>query len=186
MKSYTETPELPENTFILLRDLIQERLGLYFEDEKRNFLAGKLSPLVIQRGLSTFLDYFYLLKYNADAATEWLSVINHLAVQETYFWRDFEQIRVVAEILPPQYFSSRLQPPLRIWSAACSSGEEPLTVAMALEEMGSFQQGPIEICASDVSPTVIERARQGLFRERSLRHLPLELRTRYFTAEGEL
>jgi len=83
-------------------------------------------------------------------------------------------------------FPPRIQLPLQIWSAACSSGEKPLSVAMALEETGGFQQSPIEIRASNVSPTVIERARRELFRERSLRHLPLELRTRYFTAEGEL
>jgi chemotaxis protein methyltransferase CheR len=186
MPSYDAPPELSETTFLLLRELIQERLGWYLEEEKRALLAGKLLPLVLASGQHSFLGYYFLLKNEANADAEWLRVINHLAIQETYFWREFEQVQAVAKVLVPQFFSSRRSPPLRIWSAACASGEEPLTIAMALEESAGFQQGPIEIHASDASPTAIERARQGRYRERSLRYVPILLRARYFAPEGEL
>ena len=71
--------------------------------------------------------------------------------------------------------------PLRIWSAACCTGEEPLSIAMALNEVGAFERGPIEIVASDASRSLLERARSGVYGERSFRNLSDDLRHRYFT-----
>src|SRR5262249_19514598 len=71
--------------------------------------------------------------------------------------------------------------PLRIWSAACATGEEPLTIAMALHQAGWFDRIPIEIYASDVSPAAICAAQRGFYRERAFRTLPSALRERYFT-----
>jgi chemotaxis protein methyltransferase CheR len=73
---------------------------------------------------------------------------------------------------------------LRIWSAACATGEEPLTVAIALNEAGWFERASIEIVASDASSKAIERAQEGLYRERAFRNLPAQLRNRYFEREG--
>jgi chemotaxis protein methyltransferase CheR len=176
----TDTLGLPDSAFGLLRDLIHERTGLFYENHKSELLTDKLSPLVIERGFSSFLDYYYLLKYDADAADEWMKVINALSVQETYFWREIDQVRAVVDILVPQYFSTPRRAPLRIWSAACATGEEPLTIAMALKEKGWFEREPIEIYASDASAAAIEKARHGFYRERSFRNLPPHLRDKYF------
>ena len=72
--------------------------------------------------------------------------------------------------------------PIRIWSAPCATGEEPLTIAMVLEETGWFQRLPIEIHASDASTAAIDKARAGRYRERSFRALPPDLREKYFVA----
>ena len=87
----------------------------------------------------------------------------------------------MVDVLVPQHFSTPRAGPLRIWSAACATGEEPLTIAIALKEKGWFDRAPIEIHGSDASPRAIEKARRGTYRERSFRNLPPELRARHFT-----
>jgi chemotaxis protein methyltransferase CheR len=180
MPFYTETLGLSDSAFTLLRDLIHERTGLFYDNGKSELLTEKLSPLVIERGFNSFLDYYYLLKYDAEAAQEWKRLMDALSVQETFFWREMDQVRALLEVVVPQYFSTPFAPPLRIWSAACATGEEPLSIAMALNEEKWFERAAIEIYASDASVAALERARRGLYRERSFRNLPDELRERYF------
>ena len=153
---------------------------MFFDNGKRDLLIDKLAPLVIERGFSSYLDYYYLLKYDPAARLEWQNVLNALSVQETYFWREFDQVRTLVETLVPQWQAENAGGTLRIWSAACATGEEPLTIAMALNEAGWFEKASIEILASDASSKAIERARAGVYRDRAFRNLPAGLRDRYF------
>jgi chemotaxis protein methyltransferase CheR len=164
----------------ILRDLIHDRLGLMYGAHQFDLVADRLAPLVVARGLSSFMDYYYLLKYSADA-DEWLAVMDALAVQETYFWREIDQIRAVVTHVVPVLVDAMRGRPLRIWSIPCATGEEPLTIAMLLEEAGWFRRAAIELIASDASPAALERARSGRYGERSFRNLPLAMRARYFT-----
>lgn len=163
----------------LLRDLIHEQLGLMYEPQQFDQLADRLAPLVVGRGLGSFLDYYYLLKYSAQP-DEWLDVIDALAVQETYFWREIDQLRAVVDCVVPPLVTALRGRPLRIWSIPCATGEEPLTVAMLLAEAGWFARAPIEVLASDASPAALDRARAGRYTQRSFRNLPAALRDKYF------
>jgi chemotaxis protein methyltransferase CheR len=183
MSFNAETLGLPSGIDMLLRDLIQERTGMFYDKRNCELLTDKLSPLVIERGFTSFLDYYYLLKYDPEANEEWRRVINALSVQETYFWREIDQVRSLVDVLVPKLRSTNCASPLRIWSAACATGEEPLTIAMALNEAGWFERAPIEIHASDASTKAIEKAREGVYRERSFRNLSPNLREKYFTQE---
>jgi chemotaxis protein methyltransferase CheR len=183
MPFYAETLGLPDNAFFLLRDLIHQHTGLFYDDGKRELLADKLSPLVVERGFNSFIDYYYFLKYDAAALHEWQEIFEALSVQETYFWREVDQIKTLVNVLMPQQFAPQGKT-LRIWSAACATGEEPLTIAMALDEAGWFNRLRIEINATDASRSAIEKARQGVYRERSFRALPEPLQERYFTKEA--
>ncbi len=87
MPFFLKSLELPENVFVILRDLIHDRTGLYYDNSKREMLADKLSARVIELGFNSLLDYYYLLKYDATAAAEWKHLINALSVPET-FWRE--------------------------------------------------------------------------------------------------
>lgn len=170
----------------LLRDFIHEHTGLFFDDSKINLLADKLAPLIVERGFDSFLDYYYLLKYDAEsAAGEWHNIINALTVQETYFWREMDQIHGLAEEVIPSLLAKNGNSRIRIWSAACATGEEPLTIAMRLNENGWFDRANIEIYASDASSAAIERAQKGIYRERSFRALPANLKEKYFTPNGK-
>jgi chemotaxis protein methyltransferase CheR len=173
-----------ESAFALLRDLIAQRIGVFFGDDKRDLLADKLSDLLAARGMTSYLDYYYLLRYDAEADRHWSELMDRLSVPETYFWRQHDQIVALAQVVAPRHFAGRRDAPLRIWSAACCTGEEPISIAIALAEAGLLHRRPIEIVASDGSAAMVERARQGVYGDRSFRALPAELRDRYFRSEG--
>lgn len=176
----SQAPALSNNVFLILRELIHEQTGLYFGDDKRETLAERLARRVADPQFGSYLDYYYHLKYDAEAAREWRHVCDALAVPETYFWREIDQIRALVDHIVPEYFAMDRPAPLRIWSAACSTGEEPLSIAMALAEAGWSDPKLVEIWASDASSAALSAARRGLYRERSFRSLPPELRRRYF------
>lgn len=180
----TQNLALPEGATNLIQKLIHERTGMFFDNGRRDLLLDKLSPLVIERGFTSYLDYYYLLKYDASARVEWQNVMNALSVQETYFWREIDQVRALVGTLVPRLHKEKPGSRLRIWSAACATGEEPLTIAIALNEAGWFERASIEIVASDASSKAIERAVAGVYKERAFRNLPAQLRERYFEPQG--
>lgn len=173
-------PSLSESIFLLLSQLIQDRTGISYQPNSRDLLAEKLAPRIIEHGFTSFLDYYYLLKYDAAAEAEWQFVIEILSVQETFFWREFDKIQALTTDILPQYVERFPGCPIRIWSAACSTGEEPLTIAMALNEAGWFDRLPIKIYASDISPKAIATAQAGIYRERSFRAIPDPIKLKYF------
>lgn len=181
---YRDSLGLSGSVTSILRDLIHERLGLRYEPHQFDQVADRLAPLVVARGLGSFMDYYYLLKYSTDT-DEWLAVMDALAVQETYFWREIDQLRAVVTGVVPELVKALAGRPLRIWSIPCASGEEPLTLAMLLNEAGWFERAPIELIGSDASPSAIARARKGEYTQRSFRNLPPGMRERYFTAQGD-
>lgn len=175
---------LQEAGLPLLRDLIHERTGLFYDNGRYDTLSERIAPLVIERGFRSYLDFYYLLKYDdREGPCEWRRVLDALSVQETYFWREIDQVRGLACRLMPELVKASPNGPVRIWSVPCATGEEPLTIAMVLEETGWFGRVPIEIHGSDASAAAIEKARAGRYRERSFRALPPELREKYFTVQ---
>ncbi|MBA4146877.1 MAG: protein-glutamate O-methyltransferase CheR [Verrucomicrobia bacterium] len=168
----------PVGSLELLRDLIHARSGIHFHDGHLDLMFDKLRPLILKKGFRSVLDYYYLLKEQPHYFEDWRRLMDTLSVQETYFWREMDQIRALVNVIVPQWFSKSREL-LRIWIAACSSGEEAFTIAIALEEAG-FSRFPIQIVASDASEAALEKARTGLFRERSFRVLPPEIRDKYF------
>ena len=174
-----------ESQFGLLRDLIHAQTGIYFDVRQAELLAIKLAPLLAERRIDSFLDYYYLLKYDQQGEDEWGRVATALAVNETYFWREVDQIKAVADDIIPQLRQQRPDRPIRIWHAACASGEEPYSMVMALLENGSFDQGPVEILGTDFNADALAAAERGEYRERSFRALPADLRQRYFEPVSE-
>lgn len=175
---------LSESSYVLLRDLIAERTGVLFDPPKLGLLADKLSELVTANGLTSFLDYYYLLRYDADKS-HWDALMNRLAVPETFFWRQPEQMIALARVIAPAFFASYPRRPLRIWSAACCTGEEPLSIAMALDEAGLLETNAITIDATDGSVEMIERARRGTYANRAFRQLPDAMKEKYFEPDGD-
>ena len=169
----------------MLRDLVYERTGLMFDDSKLDLFVGKLAPLVKAKGFDSILDFFYLLKYDAEAQGAWDDTIDALTVQETYFWREMDQIHALSEVLIPFLLRENPARKIRIWSAACATGEEPATIAMRLNEDAWFDRARIEILASDVNKVALDRAREGTYCGRSFRALPEHLKARYFRPEGK-
>lgn len=176
---------LSETALPLVRDLIVEHLGIHYDDARLESLRDRVAPLVVERGFGSFLDYYYLLKYDPGARDEWARVMDALSVPETYFWREVDQLRAVVEVIVPALAARRPGEPIRIWSVPCATGEEPLTLAMLLEECGWFDRVPIEIHAADASPAAIARARTRRYKGRSFRALPDAIKARYFAARDD-
>ncbi|MCU1385055.1 MAG: methyltransferase, CheR-type [Acidobacteria bacterium] len=175
---------IPVTGLPVLRELIHERTGIFFEADRTELLAERMAPLVIARGFRSFLDLYYLLKYDdASGPAAWRQVMDALSVPETYFWREIDQVRAIACRVVPELVR-RGATSIRIWSVPCATGEEPLTIAMALNEGGWFDRVRIEIHGSDGSEAMIAKARAGRYRPRSMRSLPPALIERYFTADA--
>ena len=179
MHSRAHSLGLAGSVTTIMRDLLHERLGLSYQTHQFDQVGDRLASLVVARGFGSFIDYYYLLKYDNDA-DEWLRVMDALSVQETYFWREIDQLRALVDDVVPALVQRLCGAPLRIWSIPCATGEEPLTVAMLLDEAGWFGRVPIEIVGSDASPSAVAKARAGRYGERAFRNLPPALRERYF------
>jgi len=174
---------LSDSAFHVLEQLIRERIGIHFSETRRDLMADKLSGLVVEYGFRSFLDFYYLLKYDATDA-DWNRVIDALAVQETYFWREYDQVDALVNHVLPRYYQQKPLHPLTIWSAACASGEEPLTIAISLQEAGWLEKMPIQVIGSDASPKALDKAKTGRYRDYALRNLPERIRGKYFAPEN--
>lgn len=196
--SFSQQYQFNQSIFIILRDLIHQKTGLYYDEQKRQILGDKIIPRLIARNLDSFLDYYYLLKYDEHtSSTEWLELINVLSVSETFFWRELDQIEALVKIIIPDYLhkcslgqegyiTPTFSNPLKIWCAACSTGEEPISIIIALKEAGLLNQIPLKIYASDASTRALKIAQTGLYRDHSFRNLPLNLKQKYFTKKDDL
>src|SRR5690348_477078 len=112
---------LPDAVPVLLRDLVHERIGLYFDESRFDMMIEKLQPRAALHQCASYLDYYYLLKYDEKGPEEWRRVMDVFSVQETYFWREFDQVNTLVQNIVPEWFRNHDRP-LKIWSAACATG----------------------------------------------------------------
>jgi chemotaxis protein methyltransferase CheR len=180
-----EVTHLPEEVFRLLRDLIRDYCGIYFDDGSRYVLEKRLSRRVRKLHLSSFRDYFRHLLYDKNRKEELTSIIDILTVNETYFFREKNQLKTFSEeVLPELQETKKDTKRLRIWSAGCSTGEEPYTIAMLVLEKGSFHNWTIEILGSDINQRVLQVARRGIYRKNSFRTTEEYFLDKYFEEEN--
>lgn len=178
MMNFRGNNELQTN---LLLDLIHSRMGLFYENGRRDLVLHKLIPLMAERGVDSVRDYYYLLKYSQSAEIEWRRVETALAVNETYFWREYNQIQAVTDRIIPELRQENSDRPIRIWHTACATGEEPYTMVMALFEAGIKDRSTVEIYASDINSEAIAHARAAIYKTRSFRVMDSAIKAKYFT-----
>ena len=154
--------------FAILSALIEERLGLSYALADKELLENKLAGRVFELGFETALDYYYYLRYDDHDGAELDALTDALVVNETFFFREYVQVHTVLSRVVLPLIEAGLRP--RIWCAACSTGEEPATVAMWLAERGLLDS--VELIASDISGAALAIARAGRYRARSLRQVP--------------
>jgi chemotaxis protein methyltransferase CheR len=167
--------------FAILSGLVEERLGMFFSAEDRELFASKITPRCIERGFDSLLDYYYYLRYDPGAEAELAALAEALVINETYFAREHDQLAALVDTLLPSLLERNRS--LRVWSAACSTGEEPFTLAGMLAARKLLYR--VELVASDVSNRVLALARQGRFGGRSLRALPATARE-WFEYDGSV
>lgn len=170
---------------LLLRDLIHERTGLFFPDGPlMASLEARLSTLFEKSGCGSLSDYHRFLDKRADFP-EWHDLITELSRPVSSFLRHTTRARLLADALLPEFFANAKNRALKIWSAGCATGEEPLSIAMALSDAGWFERAGIEINATDANLSALETARAGIYREPQVRYIPTRLRDEYFEPMGD-
>jgi chemotaxis protein methyltransferase CheR len=148
--------------------LIEECTGIHYGLSDRELLQSKLESRAADAGFESLLDYYYFLRYDVASAAELDALVDALVVNETYFFREADQLRALCDtVLAPMV--ARGQRP-RVWCAACATGEEPLTLAMMLADRGILSE--VSILASDIGLRVMARIKEGTYSGRSLRALP--------------
>ncbi len=177
--------ELPDDIFRLLREQIYKRSGMWFNDSSKYLLQKRLSPRAREMNFDSFQKYFYFLQYDPRADAEFDQIFDLVTTNETYFFREPAQLQAFTEEIIPDVLSRKTVRKVRIWSAGCSSGEEPYSLAMLLQESGWYDQAAFEIFASDINQQVLGKARRGIYRENAFRATAPHLREKYFTKEGE-
>jgi chemotaxis protein methyltransferase CheR len=177
--------EMPDDVFRLLRDEIYKRTGMWFSESSKYLLQKRLSPRARELNFDSFQKYFYFLQYDPRADAEFDQIYDLVTTNETYFFREPAQLAAFTEEIVPEVLARKSVRKVRIWSAGCSSGEEPYSIAMLLQESGLFHHGTFEIFASDINQQVLSKARKGHYRESAFRATSAALREKYFTKEAD-
>lgn len=182
-------PRLSNETFTLLRDIIYARCGISFSDAKKYFLEARLVRRLEELSLKSFEDYYYFLTYDREREKEMLNLLNSIVTNETSFFRDLPQLEAFRRGVVPKALLEKEKSngrTFKLWSAACSTGEEPLTLAMMLLEDGLALKGwNIDILASDISDNVLKPASAGVYEKYTLRNTPENYLKKYFQPSGE-
>jgi chemotaxis protein methyltransferase CheR len=159
---------LSPQVFAILSALVEERLGIHYGAEDLEIFSDKILSRAAEAGFENALDYYYFLRYDAAGVAELDALADALVVGETYFFRELDALRagVVQALVPAIAGRGRA----RVWSAACATGEEAVSLALLLDEAGIRDR--TEIVATDISARAIARAKAGSYSSRALRALP--------------
>jgi chemotaxis protein methyltransferase CheR len=168
------------------RTIVAGRLGLHYEDGKLDYLADVLRQRMGLAGSSRFDSYVERLTSSARRFDELRALAEQLTVNETYFFRNADQYRALAEaVLPDRIREKTRQKQLRILSAGCASGEEPYSLAILVREaLPDLQSWDVKIVGVDVNPAVLAKAAPARYSPWSLRATPADAQRRYFRADG--
>ena len=165
----------------LLTDLLADRFGLNFAGARLELLEGRLRSRLQSLHLDTIRAYYHYLSAHPDREAEFAELARRLTNNETYFFRETGQLNAIADEVIPALAAQRLNRPIRILSAACSSGEEPYSLAVRLVDAGLEMMGiRWEIDACDLSEPRLEVARQATYEGMSFRACDDETRQRCF------
>jgi chemotaxis protein methyltransferase CheR len=180
---------LSDVEFRMFAELIREQAGLDFSEPSRFLLERRLSRRVRELELGSFAAYHYRVRNSSSGSDEFPNLIDELTTNETYFFRELSQLRaLIDEIFVELQLDkgNRGGRPINVWSAGCSSGEEPYSIAMLAREAGLKPGVDVHVYASDISRRVLRKARKGIYREASFRGTDPHLRDKYFVEKDRL
>ena len=187
--STSRESELSQDAFEFLRKVIYNETGIFFPDNKKYLMASRLEQRVSACGLNNFTTYISRLK-NGTLQAELPQLINAITINETFFFRNDTQLAALETDILPNVLANRQQSAgrtVKIWSAACSSGEEPYTLAIIIREkiQPLYPQFHFEIIGTDIDINVLNTARKGLYREYAIRKLPAAYLQKYFRQQDD-
>lgn len=173
---------LTDELFDKFTKLIYKKTGIHYEYNKKYYVQKRIEKRAEILEMESLSEYFIMLKF-AEDPSEFDQLINDLTVNETYFFRDFPQLSNFAEdVLPIFERENESSKKIKIWCAACSTGEEPYTLSIILQEMlENYEKWEIQIIASDINTEVLQYAKIGLYESRTVKDVPPEYLEKYFT-----
>lgn len=179
---------LSERAFDQLRSIIRERAGIQFPDEKRYLLESRVRPRLVACGVASFEAYVRYLQRENDSS-EITRLVNAVTINETSFFRHPSQFTALENVVLPELAEQRQEEgstTVRLWSAACSAGDEAYSLALIVKERlaARFPRMEFEIIGSDIDTEVLREARSGEYRKRALRNLPTAYLHKYFRRTG--
>ncbi len=166
--------------FDALRKLIKQTTGIHLADSKMELVYGRISRRLRHLGLASFAEYRRVLERENDA--ELIEFCNAMTTNLTSFFREAHHFDYLREaVLRPMSQSAHASRRVRIWSAACSSGEEPYSIAMTVcEAIPDWQRWDIKILATDVDSNVLATAKRGVYPAERLKNMPPSRIKRFF------
>jgi chemotaxis protein methyltransferase CheR len=182
---------LTDEAFKELRDIIYKTSGIYYSESKKYLLESRILKRIQALKLPHLYDYVNYIKNPANKG-ELKNLFDAITINETYFFRAEQQFDALEKIIIPELIKNKSgqssQPVIRIWSAACSTGEEPYTIAMiVLEKIKPlYPNVQFQILGSDISTQVLEVATAGVYKEYSIRNVPDYYLKKYFISKDGL
>ena len=180
-------PSLSANQFHLWVKLIEERTGIQLLIQQKPWLESQLSHRLRERGLNDYDQYYQLILGGLDGHLEWASLIDRIAVKETSFFRHRESIDCVRRHLQNAINNQTLNDSFEVWSLGCATGEEPYSLAMAINDC--FELARLHpyygITAMDISTSALKIGRRGIYSPRKLELISLDEKLRYFTPQND-
>lgn len=175
-----------KSDFDFVSGLLHRRAGIVLTADKTYLIESRLAPLARKEGLASIEDLLQVIRSRRDERLI-TQMVDVMTTNETFFFRDKTPFDMMKEAVLPQLMEKR-PAKLRIWCAASSTGQEPYSLAMMLEESPSLLKGtPVEIFASDISDRVLEKAQSGLYSQFEVqRGLPIQLMMKYFRQKDDL
>jgi chemotaxis protein methyltransferase CheR len=175
--------DLTDEEFRLLAAFIHEHAGLFFDESNRFLLESRLQNRLRDHHFDSFLKYYHYLLYHQDRVAEINAMLDVITTNETYFYREKYQLdALLEEILPDLARRKASTRKLRMWSAGCSTGEEPYTLAIIMKESGLFDDSwKVDIIGTDISQRVLRTARKAVYSQSSFRATDDGFAERYFS-----
>jgi chemotaxis protein methyltransferase CheR len=178
--SLTGTHRLTSQEFSRLAELVYRTCGINLELSKKTMVESRLNRRLRLLNMKSFADYIQLVTNRADEERELIHMVDAISTNKTDFFREPHHFEFLESHILPDVVRPGESRPLRVWSAACSSGEEPYTLAMILQE--TRERNPnfsYEILASDISTSVLTKAVEAIYTAERANDIPLHYRKKY-------
>ncbi|MDP4169417.1 MAG: protein-glutamate O-methyltransferase CheR [Bacillota bacterium] len=163
------------NSFILN---VKKKTGIDLSLYKEAQMKRRLESLYEKKGFSSFSDFFNEMNKNGELLNEFL---DRMTINVSEFYRNYKRWEVLESKILPEILKTNKRP--KIWSAACSTGEEPYTIAMIMSKFLPLSQ--VQVLATDLDDNVIARAKLGVYPERSLNEVPEDSKKKFFKKQGD-
>jgi chemotaxis protein methyltransferase CheR len=175
--------ELRDTEFEKISALVYSHCGIHLHDGKKELVKARLSKRIREGNFKSFAEYYEYVN-TGEGTDEFIAMIDSLSTNLTSFFREDRDFRALARFVPAllREESRRGGPRLRLWSAGCSTGEEPYTMAITALEAAQGMGAELRILATDISTRVLKKAEQGIYPADRVKAIPADLLRKYFQA----